>query len=240
MQSSFGRGINDFIPSEYMDSHYHNKGRLEVEGNIADLYFMAYMGIPYAMFDIKRDSLLINNFWPKPIIEVNNPELLQAQRNKDEDFYGYSLVVPRDRAKKEFMMHVMQNDLKNYFGYSVAIENRVMPYWRLVASAEARNKLSTKDNKVTKNYYGRGYEGGKFTNISMNDFFLCLYGSAKIWYNDIPILLNETGITGNIDIDVEWAAADLESIKRAVNKYGLDIEKTQKMMKCIVIHSSSN
>ena len=126
------------------------------------------------------------------------------------------------------MQQVMQSELKNYFGYEVRVEKRVLPYWRLIATAEARTKLRTKggQSNVTGNHLGV-----KITNKPVSSLIYIIWGENQ----DEPFFADETGITGNIDLDLNCLLTDFNDLKNELKKNGLELVQGRKEMNAIVI-----
>ncbi|ASZ13893.1 hypothetical protein [Chitinophaga sp. MD30] len=51
---------------------------------------------------------------------------------KNDNQYNYSLIVPKEKANKQSMMRIMKNELVNYFGFRMRIEERELPCFLLV------------------------------------------------------------------------------------------------------------
>jgi hypothetical protein len=69
--------------------------------------------------------------------------------------------------------------------------------------------------------------------VSMFDFYMTIsHAISKPNF----LLINETGISENIDIDLSSCIlTDLGGLKRSLRKYGLDIVPSAKMMKVLVV-----
>ena len=52
--------------------------------------------------------------------------------------------------------------------------------------------------------------------------------------------IDETGITENFDLKLDAVLTDIADIQRGLQKYGLDLEKSEKEMKVIVIRNKSD
>jgi uncharacterized protein (TIGR03435 family) len=165
-------------------------------------------------------------------------DMLNTDRATGKNLYCYSMKVPSEKATATYMMQVMQSDLKNYFGYDVTIETRKMPYWRLIATEEARKNLITKGGPMIVSNNGRPWQENHFKNYPMNKLILAVEYYSGVTRDDFPShgpLIDETGITSNIDIDLDWAKGDLDTVKKALQKNGLDLVPGMREMKCIVV-----
>jgi len=229
--SKEGLGYNkSIIPGRDEDSTYR-KGRFEILGlGLKNLYLAAYSGWTWA-----QDSLE-GNFWPVPILELKDTSAFVTDYASAKNVYAYSLVVPPSRADAQFMMHIMQTDLQRYFGYDAHVETRSMPYLALVAKQDAPSKLHLTNEGGEAQVTPYGYhQGGLYKNWAFQDFFKFIKNNGGITPTKPPYLIDETGIHGNISIDMDAVQGDFNGIVKILRKYGLDIIPAQKEMKVLVI-----
>lgn len=201
-----------------------------LSGSLIDLYMLAYYGKTKIT---REDSGSYGVFFSMPIFEIKNMDLLNTDRATGENLYCYSLKVPPEKATEKYIMQVMQSDLKNYFGYEVCIEAREMPYWRLIATDEGRNKLKTRGGE-TKAISITPWQKASFKNYPMKKLIALIEYYTDGTLNDEP-LLDETGITTNVDIDLDWVKGDYTYIRKALQINGLDLVPGRRQMKCFVI-----
>lgn len=232
------------ILAPYNGIHYINQDFVSVRyfGNrvqlvglpIQKLYDYAYGDTTFRSPDDRGNSY--GEYWRTPLLEIKDSTKIMhrsASEGTDdfgENLYNYSLIVPRDKASGRYLQSAMQNDLKNYFGYDVVVETRLMPCWKLIATDKARKELITKGiSKEPKEY---PYHGG-FSLINRPVRVLI----HEIWsYHQLePPFIDETGITSNIDLEVDAILTDLKDFRNSLRKNGLDLVKGKKEMKVIVI-----
>jgi len=180
-----------------------------------DLYFIAYFGQDRigkkdSLYGIVYDQLLF----------TKNIDVGDQQR------YCYRVKVPPNRNYKEAIMLTMQNDLRNYFNYEAAVEEKLMPCWRLTASKRAKTMLKTKGELPS--IQGRVDTGFVVKNYPIK-FVLSVLN-----YLQIPVI-DETGIEGNIDIELKHMLTDTRQIQAGLRKNGLSLVKGRKKMKVLTI-----
>ena len=208
--------------------------RLEALGvGLAELYRMAYMGHLFAG-EVNRDTAENSRLWPDPLIETTDSALFVPDYANEMNVFDYSLMVPAKKARKEYMLQLMRNDLKGYFGYYAEFETRSMPYFKLVIIDTARaSKLRSKggDGKL-KNVLIYQKFGGR--NVSM--------AKCKDWVEYMSgldakpeALVDETGITYNIDITIEGLKGNLPSVNECLKRNGLEIVRGTRQMKVLVV-----
>jgi thiol-disulfide isomerase/thioredoxin len=215
--------------------------RLEGIGmDLKRLYRFAYFGID-SWND--RDTAFYNKYYRSPILEIKDstlfiPEFTDIPRNIfcyslsfatdvfSENPFGRRSIVDRHR-----FMRIMQKDLESYFGFKGIVERRIVPVYKLVASNEGREKLITKGGSEILEFPN----GGKSLtarNASVDYLLGLIIGSIGYPYEEMPIV-NETGITGNIDIKID--AVYFDDWLKELRKLGLDLIPGKKEMNVLVI-----
>ncbi len=201
-------------------------GRFEVLGVGRDyLYKMAYLGSDHRG---RTGDFTYLEYWPSTILELKDTSAFMEERITGRNVYCYSLTVPPTASNKCHLMQIMQRDLKNYFGYDARIEERKMPYWRLVASEKAKSTLPTKGGEDSGT---RDRIHGTLTYINHPLNFII---SSP---DDAPVMDN-TGIHGNVDITLRFEDGlgfDKEIIRKAMEANGLYFIREEKPMKVLVI-----
>ena len=167
-------------------------------------------------------------YWIKPILEVRDSTEFETDEKTAKNFYDYSLVVPPGKATTPYVRAIMQRDLKNYFGFSAEIEDRLMPCWILTCSNEARENC-TANGGVT--FYDRD---ASYIEIK-NGTIKCLIHSLWNMNQDKPPFIDETGIIKNINLKIDADITDFEELRNALQKKGFYLTKAERRMKVIVI-----
>ncbi|SEW43085.1 thioredoxin-like domain-containing protein [Chitinophaga arvensicola] len=191
--------------------------------SINDLYMLAYFG----QDGIDTADSLYTVVAGKPVFDMS-----EKQKNIPPfgtTVYCYRLSLPPERDNPKNAMLIMQHDLNNYFGYHAAIEERKMPCWKLIASAEARKHLKTKGGH--KLYEGRIDTGFVAKNCPVKEII------SKLVYVDAPVI-DHTGIDGNIDITLRHVLTNIEEIQKGLKENGLSLVKSQTKMKVLVIRAA--
>ncbi|MCW3107633.1 MAG: alkyl hydroperoxide reductase/Thiol specific antioxidant/Mal allergen, partial [Segetibacter sp.] len=181
--------------------------------SITDLYKYAYLGV----YGWGFSDTQYGRYAKWPILEIKNKSSFESDRASGKSYYSYSVIVPPKKRTIKFLQKIMQNDLANYFGYIGKIENRIMPYWKLVIV----------DSSKISFLFNRTVDHSKlFVNHTM--FYTVnqpvSYLLARIWANfqDVP-LIDATGIAGNITLVEDAIMTDFDDMRRALKKYGLDL-----------------
>lgn len=195
------------------------------------LYRYAYIGKP--SWQQVGDSLY-GSVYPDPILEIKDTTKFSYSWDPRNSFglYNFSLYIDQctDIDTKKLMV-ILQGELSRYFGYTATIEKRLMPCWKLVLTSDHyKRKLRTRGG--TLKYPTAPASGFSLTNAPVSALLSILwnYHAGKE-----PPFIDETGITGNIDIKVDALISDISDVKRALNSNGLDLVKGKRYMDVIVV-----
>lgn len=168
--------------------------------------------------------------YPKIILEMEDSSLF---RSADSGQYVYSLVAPKMHWSATYLMESMQNDLKRYFGYDARMESRIFSYLKIVATDKVE-KLKTKGEKTSLKTDYIMYKG---INCPLNSFFQSSLGKLNYWetLGKVPVIINETGIDYNVDIDVKINCTDWKDVQKVFKELGFEFVAAEKEFKVLVI-----
>lgn len=200
-------------------------GRVEGVAPLEWLYRFAYTGYCTWAYNYP----IYKTHYHAPILELDDPNTCLADTHTGKNMYWYSLIVPEERLSKAHIMQVMRDDLAHNFGYEARVETRIMPYWKIIASESARKNLKTKGGEPI---YEADHTGCKYMNVPIDKFFDWLFYNHT---TKMPPILDETGITTNIDIEMDVFTADFEEIKKALKEKGLRLIRGKKEFNVLVI-----
>lgn len=204
---------------------------LQVMGrDLSDLYRIAYFGRTYAWEP--DDTVAYGHFHFSPRIEIKDRVNFSADYNLGLNLFCYSQILPLHKRTPSEMMKVMQRDLKNYFGYRVKIVDRKMPYLALVANDKSRKRLSVRNENTYESTVS--LINVNYVNVPVSRLIHLISNNNKLTLVDRP-LFDETGIKSNISISLNAIMTDLDDVKAALRRYGLDIVEKRRTMKVIVI-----
>jgi hypothetical protein len=202
--------------------------RFEVIGyDLKRLYRIAYGDTLSHSFGPYPNSY--GKFWPQPILELRDSSDFVFKTNSAMNTYNYSLIVPNRKNSLTYMQQIMQRDLSAYFGHEAIAEERMMPCWNLVATEGAKKKLKSSGRKFSKIPTDR-------TDILLTDKPVSsLVEQLYFCFAKENPIIDLTGISTNIDIYVAGVKSDFQDIRAGLRKNGLDLVKSEKKMKVVVI-----
>lgn len=229
----FKPGDRMWAPGEIKPMFHHNGDAMfQVTGvPVSWLYQYAYLGSIGSNKWSRAADPLHGKVYPKPILQLKDTSLFNVDHESMKGIYSYSYSASLSSQKitKEHIMAVMQNDLKNYFGFEAKIEVREMPCMELVATLDAKRNLVS-EGKLTQRLYEPF--GISYRNQPIGELLNIIGDSHP--YPFFPII-NKTGINGNIDIDIEAELGDFEELKKVLNKKGLSLINGKQKMYVLVI-----
>ncbi|MEP2669075.1 MAG: TlpA disulfide reductase family protein [Cyclobacteriaceae bacterium] len=214
----------------HINAHYGNL--IQMLGvSLKRLYFAAYQDTlhPYPVNYFSNIKSSYGKYWLEPVLELADTSSFIWSPGLEKNLFCYSLSVPPSRTSSIELQRMVQRDLKNYFGYEVSVEKRMMPCWKLVANEKAKNLLAVKDDPII--YEDNNFVGFKIQNLPMSEII------TKLWWSfqTEPQFVDATGITQNISIKLEADMSDFEQVKKELSKKGLDLVRGQCLFETIVI-----
>ncbi len=221
-RQSILRSIDCLVTDDVVEG-YDDKGLFQVTGAILEwLYEYAYFG---------EEINIVNRYdevFHMPVLKLMDSSLFRYDFQTGEGVYNYSLMVPKGKATRSYLMETMQRDLKNYFGYDVSTGVQKVPYWSLKISEEAKSKLKSKGAIEVVDGTHSGYV---LKNVSIQQIIRIVAG----YHEQEPPFIDETGIDFNIDLEIDAMMSNLDDIKSELVKQGLILERGEREMPAIVI-----
>jgi thiol-disulfide isomerase/thioredoxin len=151
------------------------------------------------------------------------PKGTDMQQWQLDNAFCYELTVPVSRQND--ILKIMREDLNRMFGMNVYMEERVKKC--LVLTAEKNAQLMADTSLPPK----KSHNAGGVTLIN--------YPFAKLFEiigdrNQDKIVLDETGITGNITVDLVAQMNDIDALNAALKKYGLNLAYKDRPVKMMI------
>ena len=194
--------------SRYRKSGEITRGRILINMPVLSMY-KTIAAAAIEGFDDKRMILEITDSSGLSIKNIHKEESLWKYK-----LYTYDFMVPVSEAGK--LHEYMLQDLNKYSAYEGSIRKSPVKCLALVRISETHNLLTKggkSENKLSdpQNPYLRNLP----ITILVNRI-------KKIESISVPII-DETGYTNNIDIDLQSGFNDLLLLRKELNKHGLDL-----------------
>jgi hypothetical protein len=202
-----------------------NKAGFQITGvPLGKLYQYAYLGRVYWGLN----DTFYGKVSPELALEISDSSDFKIDF-KALNLFNYSLFVPPGKANTNYLMQVLQRELKNYFGYEASIENREMPCWLLQL-----RKDTTVLFKPTKSFKSH-YEDAMGMQIDSGQLGELIFGLSDYCPLDRLAIYDETGIDYPIDIEFKALMTDFNEVQNELHSHGLELVKGKKWMKTVVI-----
>lgn len=210
--------------SWYIDPSNGTYNRIWLNDNILGLYESAF-SLPNGT---RRTLIEVTDETPFMTPEDKN----QLDEWQTKNLYSYQIALPL--KEKENLQEYMQQDLNRFFGMERGIigeiENREIP--TLVLTLVKKEQLRTLGEK--RNYQNMGDSVFQYLNTP----FPFISSSLQYALEDMskPIaFVDETGFTGNVDLQLSGNLHDLQNIRNQLKKYGLEVKEGMRKLEVLVI-----
>jgi hypothetical protein len=214
---------------------YSYFGKLEGVGSLLDFYKLAYLGRIYNFEDCYVDTT-----YNQAIYELrDNTKFTDFSYSiPRKNYFWYSLFVPPRLGKRESLMAIMQHDLETFFGYKGKVETRVLPYWSVTLSDEAKAQMASNGGEAE--VLGDWYTRMGARNITVNRYLNAIFHMTAPYLGSVIPIINETGMTKTIDVPViDVDLSNFKEIKKVLSMQGFTLEKTKKEFKVLVISDAT-
>jgi thiol-disulfide isomerase/thioredoxin len=197
--------------------------------------------LSYCAASLRETSVFGGNIDPKKLIlEVKNKErfIFSGPFYRDwqaKNTFSYSVTLPLTLSEKEARSFIHQ-DLKRWLallGISVTKQMDSINVLVLKKIPGQQQKLHTKGGAAFFGLYEEGPEK-KLTNSPFSYFTAHLNNQVQ----HIPWVIDETGIDPDLKVDMlinVGSLQDVEGLRQAIKKYGLDLQLTKRIMEVYVI-----
>ncbi len=162
------------------------------------------------------------------IIIEGDSKALQQLKNKEAPEYCYELVMPGETMERAIA--TMQNDLSRTFNIKVCNDIRKIKTWMLTATPGLKNSY-TKGGKEEA-AFEKDREHKYLHNYSIKNMLWLANNSFSL-----PVI-DETGISENIDVDLPQDMYDESQWMKALEKAGFKITMTEREMEVTIIQEN--
>lgn len=196
--------------------------------SLSELYRLSYrdngrrLSLKDAIMDVKDISHFTN--------KSHGQEYLDWLQ--DNNGYCYELILPPSLVSQGFS--IMQQDLARLFpSYQASVEKRKTGSLILVRNSEQNNFASSGGKPVLE--FDRF--GCRLVNVPLSQLINRL--KAVYLAETFPNIIDETGYTGKVDMELNSSLSDLPSLNKALGKYGLQLKNEDRMVETLVIREKN-
>jgi hypothetical protein len=261
-------GNADFICStawaKYNSALYPYPGLVQQIGvSLGNLYYLAYGDTISAMMasrfvdgtanfpDTLKYPTLRNSYgkyWYKAVLELSDSSPFKFNYNTFKNLYNYSLAVTDKNTTAKFLQQAMRHDLETYFGYSVTVQNRMMPCWKVVSSDDGKISLKTKTPGSKYQFKQVNDTLYKISNAIMKDILVMYQYSFSFGYASYDIepiteapFIDDSEITNEIDYTLSererlgFKNHNWDTALEFLHRLGLNLIRDQRETRVVVI-----
>jgi thiol-disulfide isomerase/thioredoxin len=165
-----------------------------------------------------------------PVLNTNFNE------NRKNYTYCYQINLP-SYVSYDDALSLMNKELSIYFNIQSSIEKRATQCY-ILKQITPTFVLNTQSDTL-KTAYDKGTESAKLTNTPIK--YLVLFLQSGLHSKKTPIVVDETGYTKNIDIDIQLPKEkSLESLNEVLRKYNLVLELGIRDVEKMILKKKSN
>lgn len=185
-----------------------------------------YYAIGFELFRKKSQESFTGK---RMLIEVKEPRKLMLQQKADgsndtSNLYNYEFIIPESKANT--LYQYMLDDINRYSGYTVTLEKRPVQCLVLVRTSQ-KDKLASKGGEKRSTF---PRTPSILRNAPLRNMINMLNGEIPIK----EIFIDETGYTGNVDIEVS-DVKDIPTLRKELKKYDLDLIPAERNLLMMVI-----
>ena len=170
------------------------------------------------VFKMPSQSWLINNT-ANPSLSVYAPE----------NMYCLRLDVPY--ASVDDLYKEARRILNSSLPYVGKKMNREVDAYELLYKPTKDRKLrNIAGTNGSFSYYGPNFKGKSVNIKSLLDYL-----SNELGYLQNKIVLDETGLRGQYDINLQWEYTDIASLSHELSRYGLLLKKKKRVVELLVV-----
>jgi thiol-disulfide isomerase/thioredoxin len=166
----------------------------------------------------------------RTVIESAHPEKIACPKEEDfetwkvDNTFCYELTVPAEMQKD--ILLIMRENLNRLFGLHVYLEYRTKNC--LVLKKDKEPHFFSDKTATPKKVWSTG-------GITVMNYPFAVFADMIQHYNPGIIVLDETGITGNIDLVIQAEMNDVDSLNKALEQHGLHLYYEDRQVQMLVI-----
>jgi len=140
--------------------------------------------------------------------------------------YCYRLSLPL--AKKPELFSIMQQDILRFFNYDISIEKRKKLCWVLVRTSNV--------DKLKSAGFVKRKTNPALDSIILNHSTLDVFVASLNNMNNLPMpFINETGYTGNVNLQLGAWYTEVDKLRSELHRYDLDLIQEEREIDMLVI-----
>jgi hypothetical protein len=161
---------------------------------------------------------------------MSDSSFFQYDYKADTGLYNYYLKPLGKTSNVSEVMKALQQELHDIFGYDVELKDVSVPVWKLIVTSSAvPSKVRSDDGGY---YYYESPTGFTVRNFPAEKLLRLV---VRYISNKYTIFVDETGLAGNIDLEVDALMTDWDELRKGLRGKGFDLIRGTRTMKVLVI-----
>jgi thiol-disulfide isomerase/thioredoxin len=145
--------------------------------------------------------------------------------------FSYEILAPQWATENQ-LRSILWQDLDRYLFLHSRYEMRTIECWSLVRTG--KDNFTSKGGPSLAQWYSKEYPCNTLQNLPLSRLLDVL--NLQLMGEPIkPVIIDETGYAGLVDINLSCPLDDLPALKKELLQYGLDLILTKKKLKLFVI-----
>jgi thiol-disulfide isomerase/thioredoxin len=168
--------------------------------------------------------------YAKTVIESAHPEKIAQPEGEDfnrwkiDNTYCYEIKVPE--VKRKDIHKIMRKDLEQLFGYNAYLEYRKQKC--LVLKADKNFRYLQDTTIAPKLILSAG-------GVTIRNYPFSRLASNIRHYLAKQIFIDETGLSGRVDVTIQAQMNDVDAVNAELKKYGLHIQSEDREVQMLII-----
>ncbi len=171
----------------------------------------------------------------KILLEVKNPGRFimptASFQSWKEGLFSYEISAPPSTSENQ-IRSILWQDLDRYLSLHSRFEMRTIECWAIVRTG--KTKFISKGGPSLAQWYSKEYPCNILQNLPLSRLLDVL--NLQLMGEPLkPVIVDETGYTGPVDLTFSCPLDDLPALKKELHQYGLDLIHTQKKLRVFII-----
>lgn len=150
-----------------------------------------------------------------------------------QNCYCYELMAPANLSFGT-LHKIMLDDLNHYLNLNGYYAKHIVTCWALINTAKGTSLFQSRGGRPVIDY-GSAFDIQVFHNQPISQLVEALNNQIP-GRQIVPIILNETGYTGNVDLELKVNNVhDISALRKALQPYGLDLVQVKRALKMFVL-----
>lgn len=217
--------------TKYLDGlNSSTKGYTDDHSQKRTLINQPILGLYRSVFRFSPNAIVLE-------VKDSSRYLYQGMQPKT-NLFSYEISAPLS-CSAEKLNKLIAADLDRCFDLHGRMVERLMDCWQLIRLPSADSLLKTKGEKPSLSMYSAISPQTVFINHPVSKLIDMLNRQTIAELPIQPIVIDETNFQGPVDLTLDCPLDDLVTLKKELNKYGLDLIHSKKKLPVFVLSENN-